>query len=116
MEKQNRTRNIQVVFRVTPQEKEFIQEKMRLCHMTNFQKYARQMATKGYIVDVDFTVLKEMAAEMQKIDIAAKQILRFVDTLGAPYAADAAWLRQKQAECWEMLRQLFKEAMKLSKS
>jgi len=116
MEKQNRTRNIQVLFRVTPQEKEFIQEKMRLCHMNNMQAYMRQMMMKGYIVDVDFTVLKEIAAEMQKIDIAAKQILRFVDTFGAPYAADAAWLRQKQAECWDLMRQLFKEAMKLSKA
>jgi len=76
----------------------------------------RQMMMKGYIVDVDFTVLKDMAAEMQKIDISAKQILRHVDTLGAPYAADAEALRQKQAECWEMIRQLFKEAMQLSKA
>ena len=116
MEKQNRTRNIQKIFRVTAEEKRLIQEKMRLCHMDNMQEYMRQMMTKGYIVDVDFTVLKDMAAEMQKIDRNAMQILRHVDTLGAPYAADAAWLRQKQAECWDLMRQLFKEAMNLSKA
>ena len=116
MEKQNRTRNIQIVFRVTPEEKALIYEKMRLCGMTNFQAYARQMATKGYIVDVDFTVLKNIAAEMQNIDVAAKKILRHVDTLGSLYAADAAYMRQKQADCWDLMRQLFKEAMKLSKA
>ena len=116
MEKQNRTRNIQMLFRVTAKEKELIQEKMRLVRMTNMQAYMRQMATKGYIINVDFTVLKDMAAEMQKIDRNAMQILRHVDTLGAPYAADAEYIRQKQAECWDIMRQLFKEAMKLEKS
>ena len=116
MEKQNRTRNIQTLFRVTAEEKRLIQEKMRLVNMSNMQEYMRRMATKGYIVSVDYTELKNLAAEMQKIDVNTRQILRHVDTLGAPYAADAVYIRQKQAECWELMRQLFKEAMKLEKS
>ena len=82
--------------------------------MTNFQAYARQMATKGYIVDIGYTELKNLSAEMQKIDVNLRQILRHVDTLGEPYAADAAYFRQKQKECWDMVRQLFKEAAKLT--
>ena len=74
------------------------------------------MLQKGYIVSVDYTVLKNMAAEMQKIDVNAKQILRHVDKLGDAYAADAVYLRQKQVECWNLMRQLFKEAMKLEKA
>jgi hypothetical protein len=53
MEKQNRKRDIQLVFKVTEKEKQLIQEKMRLCGMTNFRAYARAMATKGYIVNID---------------------------------------------------------------
>ena len=85
MEKQNRTRNIQKIFRVTAEEKRLIQEKMRLVGMTNMREYMRCMLTKGYIVTVDYTELKNLAAE----------------------------IRQKQAECWDLMRQLFKEAMKL---
>ena len=82
--------------------------------MNNMQAYMREMATKGYIVDTDVTELKNFSAELQKIDVNIKQILRHVDTLGEPYAADAAYLRQKQKECWDMVRQLFKEAVKLT--
>ena len=116
MEKQNRTRNIQKIFRVTAKEKELIQEKMRLVGMTNMQEYMRRMLTKGYIIFVDYTVLKAMAAEMQKIDINAKQILRHMDTLGPAYATDAEYLRRMQAECWVLMRRLFKEAMELEKA
>jgi len=55
MEKQNRTRNLQMLFRVTLQEKELIREKMRLLHMDNMQAYMRQMAIKGYMVAADYS-------------------------------------------------------------
>ena len=112
MEKQNRKRNIQMLFRVTPHEKELIREKMRLLNMTNMQAYMRGMIIKGYIVNADFSDLKNTAVEFQKIDVSIKKILRYVDTLGEAYAADAAEIRQKVAECWDIQRQLFKEAMK----
>ena len=116
MEKQNRTRNIQMLFRVTAKEKELIQEKMRLVRMSNMQSYMRQMAIKGYIVDTDVSELKNLAAELQKITVNFRQILKHVDTLGAAYAADAEEIRQKINECWDMQRQLFKEAMKFNKA
>jgi len=116
MEKQNRTRNIQKIFRVTAEEKWLIQEKMRLVNMTNMQEYMRRMLTKGYIVSVDYTELKNLAAELQKITVNMRQILKHVDTLGAPYAADAEEIRRNIDECWVLMRQLFKEAMKLEKS
>ena len=116
MEKQNRTRNIQKIFRVTAEEKRLIQEKMRLVGITNMREYMRKMLTKGYIVDVDYTELKNLAAELQKITVNMRQILRHVDTMGAAYSTDAEEIRQKLDECWDMQRQLFKEAMKLSKA
>lgn len=115
MEKQNRTRNIQMLFRVTPEEKRLIQEKMRLVNVSNMRAYMREMLQKGYIVNSDASEIKNLAAELQKIDVNIKQILRHVDTMGAAYAADAEEIRQKQADCWYMVRQLFKEHMRLTK-
>jgi len=114
MEKQNHKRDIQLVFRVTAQEKQFIQEKMRDIGMTNFREYARQMATKGYIINVDSTDIKNLSAELQKIDVNIRQILRRVDRMGATYAADAEDIRTKMGENWDMVRGLFREALKLS--
>lgn len=115
MEKQNRTRNIQMLFRVTAEEKWLIQEKMRLVNISNMQAYMREMLQKGYIVNSDASEIKNLATELQKIDVNIRQILRHVDTLGAAYAADAEEIRQNLDECWGTVRQLFKEHMRLTK-
>ena len=112
----NRKRKVQILFRVTQQEKDLIQQKMDFLGMDNFSKYAREMMRKGYIINVDTSELQNLAAELQKIDINLRQILRYVDTLGALYAADAAELRVKIQDCWNMVRQLFREAAKYSKT
>ena len=112
MEKQNRKRDIQLLFRVTPEEKELIQEKMRLVDMTNFREYARQMATKGYIVNVDASEIKNVAAELQKIDVNIRQILRHADTMGELYATDTEEIQLKMKDNWRMVRKLFREAIR----
>jgi len=110
MEKQNRTRKIQMLFRVTPQEKELIREKMRLLHMDNMQTYMRQMAIKGYIIVPDHSELKNQAAELQKITVNVRQVLKHADAMGETYAADTEEIRRKLDEIWRMERQLFKGA------
>jgi hypothetical protein len=113
---ENRKRDIQIVFRVTAEEKAFIQEKMRSIGMTNLREYARQMTTKGYIVNVDCTEIKSLSAELQKIDVNIKQILRHIDNMGGTaYAADAERIRATMAENWDMVRGLFREALKLER-
>jgi len=115
VEKENRKRDIQLVFRVTEEEKRLIQKKMGLVDMTNFREYARQMATKGYIVNIDPTEMKNLAAELQAIDVNIKQILRHVDRMGAVYAADAEDIRARMVENWDMVRGLLREALKLGR-
>ena len=115
MEKQNRKRDIQLLFRVTPEEKKLIQEKMSLAGMTNMRAYMREMMTKGYIINADPSGIKSLAAELQKITVNIKQVLRHADTMGELYAADSEEIRQKLAECLDMQRQLFKEFMRLIK-
>jgi len=114
VEKQSRKRDIQLVFRVSADEKAFIQEKMRSIGITNFREYARQMATKGYVINVDPTEIKRLSAELQKIDVNTRQILRHIDNMGGTaYAADTESIRAKMAENWDMVRGLFREALKL---
>jgi hypothetical protein len=74
------------------------------------------MATKGYIIVVDHKEIKNTAAELQKVTVNIRQTLRYVDTLGPAYAADAEETRQKLDECWGMVRQLFKEAMRFQEA
>ena len=112
--KENRKRDIQLVFRVTAEEKAFIQEKMRDIGMTNFREYARRIATKGYIINIDSTEIKNLSAELQKIDVNIRQILRHVDKTGSLYTADIEEIRAKMGEHWDIVRGLFREALRLS--
>ncbi|MCL2840376.1 MAG: plasmid mobilization relaxosome protein MobC [Defluviitaleaceae bacterium] len=111
---ENRKRNIQIIFRVTAEEKAFIQEKIRSISMTNFREYARQMATKGYIVNVDCTEIKSLSAELQKIDVNIKKILRHVDNMdGTAYTADVESIRTTMAENWDMVRGLISRGVEV---
>jgi len=114
MENKNRKRDIQLVFRVTAEEKAFIQEKMQSIGITNFREYARRMAAKGYVINVDSAEIKNLSAELQTIDVNIRQILRHVDRMGAHYASDAESIRAKMGENWDVVRGLFREALRLS--
>ena len=114
MEKQNRKRDIQLVFRVTAEEKAFIQEKMRSIGMTNFREYARRMFIKGYIVNIDWTEIKSLSAELQKIDVNIRQILKHVGKMSDAYTADTEYIKAKLGENWDIVRAEMREMLRLS--
>jgi len=104
MENQNRKRNIQLLFRVTPEEKALIQQKMRLLHTNNLAAYLRKIAIDGYIITVDNSDLKAIAAEMQKIGVNINQIARRVNSTTRIYEQDFIEIHRKVDEMWRLLR------------
>ena len=52
-----RKRDIQLKFRVTPQEREMIETKMAQFGTTNMAAYLRKMAIDGYVVKLDLPEL-----------------------------------------------------------
>jgi hypothetical protein len=115
MAQENRKRQIQVTFRVSAGEKAFIHEKMRVAGINNMRRYALQMATKGYVINVDFSELKNLGAELQKIERNVRQILKYVDAADSIYAADAEDIRNSLKECWQMIRQEYQRIMRYMK-
>ena len=63
----NRKRKNQILFYVTDEEKQMIQEKMKLLGTTNMGAYLRKMAIDGYIIKVDYSEQRKLAAEVNKI-------------------------------------------------
>ena len=53
-----RKRDIQLKFRVTPQEREMIETKMAQFGTTNMAAYLRKMAIDGYVVKLDLPELR----------------------------------------------------------
>ena len=54
-----RKREIQIKFYVTEQERILIEEKMKLFATSNLGAYLRKMAIDGYIIQVDYSAIKE---------------------------------------------------------
>ncbi|MDR1565236.1 MAG: hypothetical protein LBS74_09785 [Oscillospiraceae bacterium] len=55
-----RIRTVQKKFYVTPDEADVIAQKMKQASMSNMGDYLRQMTIKGYIIEVDFSAVKEV--------------------------------------------------------
>ena len=71
---ENRKRNVQIIIRVTEEERASIGEKMQQIPTLNLSAYARKMLIDGYIITLDLREVKGHTAQLQKI---ISQILRF---------------------------------------
>ena len=100
----NRKRPIQIKFRVTEKERDLIHKKMQLIKTNNLAAYMRKMAIDGYIVEVDYSDLKAVCAEMQKIGTNINQIAKRVNNTNTVYKSDMAIIDASAKEIWDLLR------------
>ena len=100
-----RKREIQVKFWITPEEKKMIRKKMILSRTANMGAYLRKMAIDGYIIKVDCTEQKKLAAAVSRVAGNINQICRRINQTGHFYKDDIVGLKAKQCEIWELLKQ-----------
>lgn len=101
----NRTRPVRIEFRVTDQERQLIQKKMEQLGTKNMGAYLRKMAIDGYIIKVDYTEQKKLAAAVSRVAGNINQICRRINQTGHFYEDDIVELKAKQCEIWELLKQ-----------
>ena len=101
----NRTRPARIEFRVTEQERQLIQKKMEQLGTKNMGAYLRKMAIGGYIIKVDYTEQKKLAAAISRVAGNINQICRRINQTGHFYEDDIVELKAKQCEIWELLKQ-----------
>lgn len=101
----NRTRPARIEFRVTEQERQLIQKKMEQLGTKNMGAYLRKMAIDGYIIKVDYTEQKKLAAAVGRVAGNINQICRRINQTGHFYEDDIVDLKAKQCEIWELLKQ-----------
>ena len=71
----------------------------------NTGAYIRKMAIDGYIIKVDYTEQKKLAAAVSRVASNINQICRRINQTGHFYDDDIADLKAKQNEIWELLKQ-----------
>jgi len=101
-----RKRQIRIFFRVTPEEKNMIEQKMAQFGTQNREAYLRKMAIDGYIINLDLPELQEIASLLRRSGNNINQIARRVNETGRIYDTDMEFLRQKQETIWDALRQI----------
>ena len=62
------------------------------------------MLIDGYIIKVDYTEQKKLAAAVSRVASNIKQICRRINSTGHVYEDDVAELKARQAEIWELLK------------
>ena len=100
----NRTRPVRIEFRVTEQERQLIQKKMEQLGTKNMGAYLRKMAIDGYIIKVDYTEQKKLAATVSRIATNINHVCRRINSTGHFYDADVAELKGWMADVWELLK------------
>lgn len=78
----NRVRNIQMIFRVTEQERDLIHKKMEMMGVQNMQSYLRKMAIDGYSIKLDLPEIKEMISLLRRCSNNLNQIARRANETG----------------------------------
>ena len=76
---------------------------MRQLGTHNFGAYARKMLIDGYIIKVDYTEQKKLAAAVSRIATNINHVCR-INSTGYVYEDDVAELKARQAEIWELLK------------
>lgn len=99
-----RKRTVQIKFRVTEEEKELIEQKMKLVPTHNMAAYLRKIAIDGYIIQIDHTDIKAMTAEIQKIGVNINQIARRVNSTGSIYQEDIEEIKGVLDKIWRLQR------------
>ena len=100
----DRTRLIRKEICLNEQELNLIQHKMRQLGTHNFGAYARKMLIDGYIIKVDYTEQKKLAAAVSRAATNINQICRRINSTEHFYDADVTELKARQAEIWELLK------------
>ena len=107
----DRTRPIRKEICLNEQELNLIQHKMRQLGTHNFGAYTRKMLIDGYIIKVNYTEQKKLAAAVSRVASNINQICRRINQTGRFYAADIAELKARQEEIWSLLKESQKQVL-----
>lgn len=109
----NLEREIQLKFRVTPEERALIEQKMAQLGTTNMAAYLRKMAIDGFVVNLELPELGEMVSLLRRSSNNLNQLTRRVHETGRFYDADLEELRQNHERLWDAAQSILTSLAKI---
>ena len=102
----NLQREVQLKFRVTPEERAMIKLKMAQLGTTNMAAYLRKMAIDGFVVNLELPELGELVSLLRRSSNNLNQLTHRVHETGRFYDADLENLRQSQEKLWDAAQKI----------
>ena len=109
-----RKREVQLNFRVSPEELALIEQKMAQLGTKNREAYLRKMALDGYVVRLELPELKELVSLMRYSSNNLNQLARRAHETGRIYDADLEDITRRQEALWDGVHQVLTQLAKLS--
>ena len=109
-----RKRDVQLNFRVSPEELALIEQKMAQLGTKNREAYLRKMALDGYVVRLELPELKELVSLMRYSSNNLNQLTRRVHETGRIYDADLEDIARRQEALWDGVHQVLTQLAKLT--
>ena len=109
----NLEREVQLKFRVTPEERALIEQKMAQLGITNMAAYLRKMAIDGFVINLELPELREMVSLLRRSSNNLNQLTRRVHETGRFYDADLDELRQSYDSLWDATQKILSSLAKL---
>lgn len=109
-----RKREVQLNFRVSPEELAMIEQKMAQLGTKNREAYLRKMALDGYVVRLELPELKELVSLMRYSSNNLNQLARRAHETGRIYDADLEDISRRQEALWDGVHQVLTQLAKLS--
>ena len=107
--RKNEGRTVGLFTKVSPEEKEVIDQKMALMGTSNLRGYLRKMAVDGYIVQLNMECVKELVRLLRSISSNVNQITRRCNETRNLYAQDVEDLRQGYDRVWHEVYDLIRK-------
>ena len=101
-----RKRDVPLLFWVSKQEKELIEEKMAQLGTDNLSAYLRKMAIDGLVVKLELPELREMISLLRYSSNNLNQLPRHAHETDRLYDTDLEDMRQSYERLWEAANQI----------
>lgn len=114
MKCQNRTRHVQLNIRVSPDEKNKIDERMASVAICDFSKYARKMLLEGKIINLDLSTFHELAREISQIGNHIRHLTKIAEISGTTEQSEIEEMQEGIRNIWQLLKSRLSEIRLMS--
>lgn len=102
-----RLREKQLNIRVTEYEYQLIQDRMKQSGSATLREFLVEAATNGFLINVDYSDIKDLAYEINRIGNNINQIAHKINSENVIYRNDIEEVQDKVDLIWKMLRAKF---------